>query len=166
MDWPRPYDCSADSSRPPFFSELIDQIGEGFFRPGIYDLAGRRVLAAIHAHIQGARGHQRKTALRFRQLKPAYSQIRNKSVNLLHSRGCQGGAQFRKPAVLKTDTVCQFRGIFPGCNQRLGIPVVRDHNTCCQAFGDRPRVASEPGSRIEICAVRQASPDNPAIPPA
>ena len=31
VDRPRPNDCSADSPRPPFFAELINQVGQFLF---------------------------------------------------------------------------------------------------------------------------------------
>src|SRR5262250_1244991 len=86
-------DCSGYSPRPPLFAVLEYQIGECFF-VGVVDEIGRRPAGGlIHPHVQWPIRHERKAPAWFRELMPAYTQVRQKPVHLFEPRFRHGRAQ-------------------------------------------------------------------------
>src|SRR3954447_24777659 len=77
---PRANDCSGDSSRPPFFAELVNQIGEGLFTHLIHNISRGYFTPAIHAHVKRSILHQREPPLRSIQLETADAKVSQHSV--------------------------------------------------------------------------------------
>src|SRR5258707_5146699 len=78
---PRPDNGSGDSPRPPFLTELVNQIGECDLVDLVYHLFGGAPGLRIHSHVERSFRLKTKASRRVVQLQTAYADVCQDSVD-------------------------------------------------------------------------------------